>query len=215
MHWVDRGPEPAGLEAIRISRTSAWVAHYKDGVGRRPNDSDWRRFHDDLSEQSHGLCAYCEEVTQGEVDHFRPISKFPHLVYEWFNWVFACPYCNRSKSNRWPPVGYVDPCTEYAQERPEGYFSFDVEAGVLTPKADSSASRRRRAAQTITDLKLNAFPHLKNRRFALNVIDFALSRIDDDSDKSWVFLESLIDRAHPHSSFARAVLEERGFEIDD
>ena len=124
MHWVDRGPEPNGLAAIRIARTGAWVAHYRNRVGNRPSDSEWRRFYSDLSAPFHGLCAYCEEITRGEVDHFRPVSRFPHRVYQWSNWVFACHYCNWSKSNRWPPDGYVDPCAEYPEERPDHLLHF-------------------------------------------------------------------------------------------
>ena len=214
MHWVDRGPEPEDLESMRLARTNRWVTHYRDGVGNRPNDSEWRRFHDDLSEPFHGLCAYCEDDTQGEVDHFRPISRFPLLVYDWFNWVFACQHCNRSKSNRWPVYGYVDPCAEYAEERPERYFAFDTETGALIPKADLSANPRQRAAQMIGDLNLNASYHLKKRLRTLDVIDFVVSHIDD-SEEDFVFLDKIIDRAHPFSSFARAVLEMHGFEIDD
>ena len=215
MHWVDRGPEPNGLAAIRIARTGAWVAHYRNRVGNRPSDSEWRRFYSDLSAPFHGLCAYCEEITRGEVDHFRPVSRFPHRVYQWSNWVFACHYCNWSKSNRWPPDGYVDPCAEYPEERPDHYFTFDTETGALTPKAELPASRRSRAAQMIGDLNLNAFEHLKMRSWTLNVIDFALSRLDEDSEEDWGFLESIVDRAHPLSSLARAVLERRGFEVDN
>ena len=85
MHWVDRGPEPDGLAAVRLGRTNGWVAHYQNGVYNRPNDSEWRRFSDKLSEAFSGICGYCEERTAGEVDHFRPISRFPSLVYEWSN----------------------------------------------------------------------------------------------------------------------------------
>ena len=68
-------------------------------------------------------------------------------MYEWPNWVFACHRCNRSKSYRWPPGGYVGSCTEHTKERLEGYFNFDVGTGVLTRKAGSSASRHRRVSR--------------------------------------------------------------------
>ena len=215
MHWVGRGPEPEGLDSIRLARTDRWVAHYRDGVGNRPNDSEWRRFHGDLIEPFHGLCAYCEEGTQGEVDHFRPISRFPILVYEWFNWVFACQHCNRSKSNRWPVDGYVDPCAEYSEERAERYFAFDTKTGAVIPKADLPADRYQKAGQTITDLRLNASYHLRTRLYILDVIDSTLNRFDEDSEEDWAFLGKIIGRSNPFSSFARAVLEEHGFEIED
>ena len=213
MHWVDRGPEPDGLAAVRLGCTNGWVAHYQNGVGNRPNDSEWRRFSDKLSEAFSGICGYCEERTAGEVDHFRPISRFPSLVYEWSNWVFACHYCNRRKSNRWPADEYVDPCAERADEWPERYFAFDTVAGALILQSSLPPSRRQRAGQTISDLQLNTFHHLKNRLFMLDVIDFALGRFNEDSEEDWAFLDQIIDRANPFSSFARVVLAERGFEI--
>ena len=82
-HWVDRGPEPDGLSVIRSRFKQRWIDHYQNGVGNRPTDARWREFHPALSRAFSGLCAYCEEPDKGEVDHFRPSSKFPHLVYEW------------------------------------------------------------------------------------------------------------------------------------
>ena len=213
MHSIDRGPEPDGLQAVRAARTGSWVTHYRDGIGNRPNDSRWQRFHDDLGTPFRGLCAYCEEITPGEVDHFRPISRFPHLVYEWSNWVFACHYCNSNKSNRWPSGGYVDPCAGCVNGRPECYFTFDVEKRELKPRAGLPAIRHQRAAQMITDLKLNALHHLKYRLWLLDAISFAVERFDENSEADWAFLEEVIDRASPLSSFARVVLEARGFEI--
>ena len=215
MHWIDRGPEPDGLETVREARTGSWVVHYRDGIGNRPNDSRWQHFHDDLSAPFHGLCAYCEETTPGEVDHFRPVSRFPHLVYKWSNWVFACHYCNSNKSNRCPSGGYVDPCAGCVDERPERYFTFDVEKRELKSRAGLPAIRRQRAAQMMTDLKLNALHHLKHRLWLLDAINFALERFDENTEGDWAFLEKFIDRASPLSSFARGVLEARGFEIDD
>ena len=119
MHWVDRGPEPASLSQVRERYTPRWIAYYRDDVGARPTDSYWRDFHDDLSQVFFNLCAYCEEICRGEVDHFRPKSRFPEQVYQWSNWVLACHDCNLWKSDKWPTGGYVDPCAKTAAARPE------------------------------------------------------------------------------------------------
>ena len=120
-------------------------------------------------------------------------------MYEWSNWVFVCRLCNWIKSNQWLADGYVDPRAEWADERPERYFAFDTASGALISKRDHQAKRCQRAGLMTGDLNLNAFYHLKNRPHMLDVINFALGRCNEDSD--------------PFSSFARAVLEERGFEI--
>ncbi len=91
------------------------------------------------------------------VDHFRPLSCFPHLAYEWSNWVFSCSRCNtKHKQNKWPDVGYVDPCAPEPDERPERYVDYKSVTGEITPRTGLSETARQRAIQTIEDLGLNA-----------------------------------------------------------
>ena len=72
-------------------------------------------------------CAYCDDLDSiygGErtydVEHFAPKEKFPELEFTYDNLLYACTYCNNSKSNDWPSDdsavcvvgerGYIDPC---------------------------------------------------------------------------------------------------------
>ena len=118
-----------GLKEIRDRYTPSWIWHYQDGLGPRPNDNYWRKFLADLRAAFLGQCAYCEENCPDEVDHFRPTSKFPELVYQWSNWIFTCSACNRAKGDKWPPEEYIDPCMESRRDCPEGYFTFDSITG--------------------------------------------------------------------------------------
>lgn len=60
--------------------------------------------------QEGGLrCVYCavnENALGGvqafHVEHYRPKSKFAHLEHSLSNLFYACPICNRFKSNDWP-----------------------------------------------------------------------------------------------------------------
>ena len=155
MHWVRRGPEPPGLASVRSRYTPRWVAHYRDRTGPRPGDSRWRDFHDELRRGFSGICGYCEETSRGEVDHFRPKSRFPELVYEWSNWVLACHDCNHAKGDQWPPGGYADPCARSRSARPEGFFDFDVVTGEMVPRTGLSRARRAKALRTIGSLSPN------------------------------------------------------------
>lgn len=73
-------------------------------------------------------CAYCDDldnIYNGQdtyaVEHFAPKGKFPHLRYTYDNLLYACRFCNTSKSDDWPSdspsinvvgeCGYIDPCT--------------------------------------------------------------------------------------------------------
>ncbi len=186
MHWVDRGPEPNGLQAVRDKKTPAWIAHYRDKTCPKPSDSDWRRFARELGVRFSQLCGYCEESTEGEVDHFKPKKVFPESVYEWNNWIYACHTCNHGKSEKWPDGGYVDPCAVPVGERPEKFFAFDLKSGFIIPMEGLAADQSEQAKQMIKDLKLNAESHVKIRIVWLALFDEALRTTDQDVwEKLW------------------------------
>ena len=73
-------------------------------------------------------CAYCDDLdniyngkSSYAVEHFAPKGKFPQLRFTYDNLLYACRFCNTSKSDDWPSDspkinvvgerGYVDPCT--------------------------------------------------------------------------------------------------------
>lgn len=72
-------------------------------------------------------CAYCgdlDSISGGSrfyhVEHFAPKEKFPEREFIYDNLLYACPYCNGSKSDKWVSddaeinvigdEGFVDPC---------------------------------------------------------------------------------------------------------
>ena len=216
MHWVDRGPEPAGLECIRSNHTPSWVQYYRHGVGSLPRDALWRNFHADLEKAFGGLCAYCEERSRGEIDHFRPKSLFPESVYSWSNWLFACHDCNNAKGWKWPVGGYVDPCAKSSPAHPEHYFIFDTQTGEILPRGDLSPRRRHKAQRMIDDLKLNERHHLKKRIEWLQLISAIIpegpNSLTSDVEKDSAHFAS---RTIAHSSITRAWLSEQGYPIDE
>lgn len=103
-----------------------WKIVIKDKK-KQPADgiySDWKQ---QIAEECFFQCVYCaihESQFGGTVnyhiDHFRPVSKFAALINDICNLFYACPICNRFKSNDWPAepdlgiVSYPDPClTDY------------------------------------------------------------------------------------------------------
>ena len=210
MHWVDRGVEPTGLRQIFVQYTPRWIRYYRHGEGNKPpSDTRWRDFHDDLEAAFSGLCAYCEETCRGTVDHFRPKSKFPELVYVWSNWLFSCFDCNNAKLNKWPNEGYIDPCEDSQHDRPEAYFDFDFETGRMMAKTNLDSSRRERAEKIICDLKLNRRHHRKKRVVVLK----KLSMLEDcpASERIDTLRLSFALRTEEVSSFARAWLSKEGY----
>ncbi len=99
------------------------------GVRWRTNRSNKERLIIDFEHK----CAYCDDddkYTGGSkayhVEHFAPKEKFPKLEFTYDNLLYACPYCNISKSDKWPSddsnisvvenEGFINPCTEEYNE---------------------------------------------------------------------------------------------------
>ena len=215
MHWVDRGPEPDALQRIRERNTVRWVNYYRDERGTKPSDSYWRTFHNQLFKAFFGICGYCEEEDKGEVDHFRPKSRFPERVYMWSNWIFSCHTCNGLKLEKWPVSGYVNPCAISHTERPECYIEFDTTTGEMVPKGGLSTARNNRAWNMIDDFHLNEFYHLKVRRKWLEVVKLTLLNSLADEEKIHQSCTVFASRESRLSSITRAWLIENDFSFDD
>lgn len=166
MRWIDRGPEPRGVQEYARRFTQGWVKYFQNRSGERPSDSHWRDFRQLLGSYSGNSCWYCERLCIPDadvggkaptVDHFRPLRHFPELAYEWRNWIFSCRRCNgEHKQDRWPASGYVVPSAVDEQERPARYFDYDSDTGEIIPKPGLQSRARERALKTIEILELNA-----------------------------------------------------------
>ena len=103
-----------------------------------------------LAEDFSHRCAYCDDLDRfnGEyrayhVEHFAPKEKFPALEFEYTNLLYACPYCNGAKSDKWPSSdpkvnvvgnkGFLDPCEdEYYKNlhrNDDGSIGYDTQLG--------------------------------------------------------------------------------------
>lgn len=214
MHHVERGPEPPRLKTVRDRETPKWIDYYRGRRRSKPSGGPWRGFHGDLRAAFHGLCAYCEELCRGEVEHFRPKRSFPELAYQWSNWAFACHDCNLSKGDKWPPCEYVDPCASSPRERPEQYFEFDTQTGEILPKRRLRRADRDRAQTMIEDLDLNAWHHLRKRRRWLKLLSDLLSSATPGDPGHRRFAGSAASREAPLSSLARTLLTRMGYAVE-
>ena len=214
MQWVDRGPAPAGVSHYVSTYTHLWVRYFQQGVGGPPNQHNyWTVFAADLRRRFHEKCGYCEQrfeaagELQPTVDHFRPRSRFPHLVYEWDNWVSSCQRCNFTKADQWPDTGYVDPCAADLLERPEEQFDYVPLTGEIVPKAGLTDSARRKAESTIDDIGLNE-TRLRESRFTLIrsfIQDLLLAA--PGSDRSAV-ADRYQGPAQPHAGVVKMFVEQ-------
>ena len=70
----------------------------------------WKAAKPQLKLETGGKCAYCESptdtVAHGDVEHFRPKSKYWWLAYCYDNYLYACQICNEvHKGDEFPVHG--------------------------------------------------------------------------------------------------------------
>jgi uncharacterized protein (TIGR02646 family) len=55
-------------------------------------------------------CMYCEDSAGTDIDHFRPLARYPERAYTWSNYLWACSRCNSNdKRDRFPLAPNGDP----------------------------------------------------------------------------------------------------------
>ena len=116
-----------------------------------PSFEDYRQYRPFLRRDFRYVCAYCERtesVLGGEeffeIDHFRPVEKFPEHETHYPNLYYACGKCNRHKGGTWPSddliqkgFHFADPCQEdmyskHLEETQEGALRARTNSGAYT-----------------------------------------------------------------------------------
>ncbi|MEA3450707.1 MAG: retron system putative HNH endonuclease [Bacteroidota bacterium] len=122
-------------------------------------------------------CAYCESIENNpETEHYRPVSKYRYLAYEWSNLLPACHSCNLNKKDKFPIKTSINTNTNITNiqklneieepfvinpeiDNPEEYFEFCIKEGKILAKKDNE-----RAKTTIELCKLNRTNLIERRK---------------------------------------------------
>ena len=105
MVFVDKvkNSSPPILEEYKKNNTKDWEEYFKNKSTKKPEDL-WN--HEEIRKKLTDIfkecCAYCgriNDITEdgkytAQVEHFRPKSKRPDLVYDWHNLNWSCKECN-------------------------------------------------------------------------------------------------------------------------
>lgn len=123
----DRGAIPARfLGDKRDSNLASLFAAVLDGsIAQKSvkdsllSSSKWKPAKSQLSTETHGKCAFCEAPTTatnyGDVEHYRPKSKFLWYAYCYENFLLSCRLCNGAKSDKFDADNvFADPTPPWA-----------------------------------------------------------------------------------------------------
>jgi uncharacterized protein (TIGR02646 family) len=132
-------------------------------------------------------CAYCEDSAADAIDHFRPKDLYPHLVFSWSNYVYACAPCNETKGSHFavfvgnaaepvelqrkpyapivPPLAGKPALIDPRMEDATNVMMLDLRATFLfVPLGARSPRDHARADYTIRALRLNTRDELPRAR---------------------------------------------------
>lgn len=156
-------------------------------------------------------CAFCESrithVDYGQIEHFKPKSKYPDLCFEWTNFLLSCSICNgkSNKGDKFPLENENGPFINPVDENPVDFFKFEYDAitksFLIFPKND-------RAKTTIKELGLNRDDLVENRTLELskiiNMLDLVLDKNQDGILEKFIHLFSEKDQYY---AFIKAIIE--------
>lgn len=120
-----------------------------DSLSRIQNNGNYSEWKQQISDDCFNQCVYCAihenpwgGIDHYHIDHFKPKSKFPDLTNVITNLYYACPICNRFKSDDWPcetndlnvPC-YPNPCEHnYADLYELDYNTFNLIGKYISSK---------------------------------------------------------------------------------
>jgi hypothetical protein len=104
------------------------------------NSNVWKAAKPQLKLETGGKCAYCESptdtVAHGDVEHYRPKSKYWWLAYCYDNYLYACQICNQvHKGDEFPVHATTGMWTGPVLPAPPTPAAFAALADTLTPDA--------------------------------------------------------------------------------
>lgn len=122
-------------------------------------------------------CAFCEShithIDYGQIEHFKPKSKYPDLCFEWNNFLLSCTVCNgiSNKGNKFPLEDEGGPFVNPIEEIPDDFFKFEFDE---VTKQFFVFPKNKRALITIKELGINRDDLLENRTIELSKIIYML-----------------------------------------
>lgn len=120
----------------------------------------WQDIQPELRTAYSAICAYsCHWIPAitgfSTVEHFKPKSKYPHLVYDWSNYRLVCGKLNGRKGD------YEDVLDPFTLQH--GWFVIDFPSLMVFPGPQLSPEQAEQVMKTINRLKLNDEDFLQER----------------------------------------------------
>lgn len=176
------------------------------GIEKRYNQQEVK---DALKFMFNRKCAFCEStvthISYGEIEHFKPKSKFPDLCFNWDNFLLSCTVCNgtANKGNKFPSSAEGGPFINPTVENPEDFFTFDYDDKlnrfIVFPK-------NLRGKTMLQIIKLNREDLVEHRTQILWKILYYLKTIVKKDPALLEEFEKLFSKEDEYLSFVRTMI---------
>jgi uncharacterized protein (TIGR02646 family) len=149
---------------------------------------------DSLKQMFKKKCAFCEShithVDYGQIEHFKPKSKYPDLCFEWNNFLLSCSICNgkSNKGDKFPLENEGGTFINPVDESPENFLKFEFDN---TTRTFLIFPKNNRAVTTIKELGLNRDDLVENRTIELSKIIYMLDLVLEKNQNE--VLEEFVD----------------------
>jgi uncharacterized protein (TIGR02646 family) len=114
-------------------------------------------------------CFFCGDSMGGEIEHYRPKSKYAHYAFDWDNLLLSCGPCNRKKLNRFRLLQGNPLLVDPTSQDPWDDLYFEENTGHITPRYIGNpphpSPRGRYTLSIIRTLKLEAVTEGRCRVF--------------------------------------------------
>lgn len=199
---INRSPKPKILQ----EKESEWLNNLKNASNEGEKKKAQKKYgnrkvKNALMKMFHGKCAYCESkinhIDYGDIEHYRPKSKFEDLTFEWSNLLLACSICNNNKGDEFPEQDEDGPIINPCDDEPNEHFDF-----VFKDKIASVYGTTSRGMTTEKILELNRYDLRTRRSEFVRNLAVIMKNADSDPEAKCILEEVKHDYAE-YAAFAR------------
>ena len=199
------------IPKILERKASEWTEKLLSAANKKQRDNAKSKYrHKDIKKalraMCHDKCVYCESkithVDHGDIEHYRPKSKFPELTFTWSNLLLACGVCNGTqyKGDKFPEEELDGPLVHPCEDDPSQHFSFHYEPMVgaciygITPRGETT--------EKILGLNRHELREYRSGQIAKL---YTLAQLADSDPEAAALFQEATEDSSEYSAFARAV----------
>jgi uncharacterized protein (TIGR02646 family) len=220
MIFVNRTPEPP----ILTNNAIIWLNDYRNSLNnynlnpnkdnkknkkKAENKYNHKQIKDALINMFSGKCAYCEShiahVDYGNIEHFKPKSKFVNECFNWDNLLLSCTICNTQyKRDLFPTSAENGPLIDPTYENPSQFLRFEFDSTTGTANV---FEKNQRGITTKDLLGLNRPDLVRHRSKVVRMMVFIAIKASGGDIDAYIEIKRCCSVFQEYSAFAKELCD--------